>query len=207
MDPRSAPPAGRPGDGATLRAAGSGDLPRPRAGGRALRAAKPPRPLPVRDERYDHLALDALREYRAALQSEESRVSYWRRIIQARLDGVRGGGSETPGDDAQLRPVLEDAHVGRGRTALVEVLQSDDIPPLPSLAEVWDRRVSPSDVLGTARLEADLDDAEQRLSAYRSALHRRLAGATGELIARYREQPALCLVALPLPPARASAGG
>ena len=36
-----------------------------------------------------------------------------------------------------------------------------------------------------------------QLSAYRTALHKRLAGATGELIARYREQPTLCLTALP----------
>ena len=206
MDPRTAPPAGRPGDAAPLRAAGVTGLPRPRPGGRAVRAPKPPRPVPERDERFDHLGLDALRDYRAALAAEESRVSYWRRIMQARLDSVREGSGCASADDAHLRPVLEDGRVRQGRTALVEVLQSDDIPPLPSLAELWDRRVAPSDVAGTARLAADLDDAEQQLSAYRSALHRRLAGATGELIARYREQPALCLVALPLRRARATVG-
>ncbi|MCW2777188.1 MAG: hypothetical protein JWN17_913 [Frankiales bacterium] len=204
MDPRSAPaaPLGlgnrRPG---ALQAA-----PSPRSGSRPARAPKPPRPVPVRDDAYGHLGLDALREYRTALQAEESKVSYWRRIIQARLDVVQAGSGTSPADDAHLRPVLADARVSSGRTALVEVLQVDDIPPLPSLAELWDRRVLPSDAEGTARLEADLADAEQQLSAYRAALHRRLADATGELIARYREQPSLCLTALPLRPSRLAVG-
>ena len=46
-------------------------------------------------------------------------------------------------------------------------------------------------------IPADLTKAEAQLSAYRTALHRRLADATGELIARYREQPELCLTVLP----------
>ena len=43
--------------------------------------------------------------------------------------------------------------------------------------------------------------AEAELSAYRRALHERLDDATSELIARYREEPALALCALPLPTA------
>lgn len=207
MDPRTAPPAGRSGDPAPLRAAGASDVPRPRPSGRSVRAPKPPRPVPERDEQYDHLDLDALRHYRAALQAEESKVSYWRRIIQARLDSIREGDGTAAPEDAHLRPVLEDARVRQGRNALVEVLQSDDIPPLPSLAELWDRLVPLGDAVGTAQLEADLHAAEQQLSAYRAALHRRLSAATGELIARYREHPALCLVALPLPPERVAVGG
>lgn len=180
--------------------------PSPRVGGRpAPRAPKAPRPVPVRDQAYGHLGLEALREYRTALQAEESKVSYWRRILQARLDVVRQG-SGVVADDAHLRPVLADARVSSGRNALVEVLQVDDIPPLPSLAELWDRRVDPDDAVATARFEADLDEAEKQLSAYRSALHKRLAEATGELIARYREQPTLCLTALPLPPVKAAVG-
>jgi hypothetical protein len=46
-------------------------------------------------------------------------------------------------------------------------------------------------------LAHDLSKAEAQLSAYRTALHKRLSSATGELIARYREQPELCLSALP----------
>jgi len=36
----------------------------------------------------EHLELSALREYRQDLLTEESRVSYWRRILQARLDNA-----------------------------------------------------------------------------------------------------------------------
>jgi len=98
--------------------------------------------------------------------------------------------------------VLTDARVGSGRRALVEVLDQGDIPPLPRLSELWDRRVAPDDAAGQRLLEGDLRDAEQQLSAYRAALHRRIDATTGELIARYRDQPDLCLTALPLPPVR-----
>ena len=43
-----------------------------------------------------------------------------------------------------------------------------------------------------------LRDAERELSAYRRSLHERLDAATGELISRYRDEPALALKALPL---------
>ena len=49
----------------------------------------------------------------------------------------------------------------------------------------------------TSSLARDLSTAEAQLSAYRNALHRRITGSTDELIARYREDPGLCLLALP----------
>lgn len=159
-----------------------------------------PRPVPERDADYDHLALDALRDYRRMLTDEEGKVSYWRRILQARLDVVQSGPTGRELDPARLRPVLTQARVGAGRQALVDVLPVDDIPPLPHLAELWDRRVGADDPAGQAALETDLRTAELELSAYRSALHRRIGQATGELIARYREQPGLCLSALPTGP-------
>ena len=170
-------------------------------GRRPARARPAPRPVPELSAEHGHLSLDALRTYRTALQAEESKVSYWRRILQARLDVVRAGRTAGAGelDASVLRPVLTEARVASGRNALVEVLQDDDIPPLPSLGELWERRVAPDDADGLEALERDLSDAEQQLSAYRAALHRRLGDATGELIARYRQQPGLCLSALPLP--------
>ncbi len=162
------------------------------------------RPVPTRNADYAHLTIDALREYRRALSAEEGKVSYWRRILQARLD-VTQAGKELDAD--HLRPVLTSDRVGAGRSALVQVLPVDDIPPLPSLAELWDRRVEEHDADGQAALEQDLRVAEAQLSAYRNALHRRIGEATGELIARYREQPSLCLSALPLPVERRAAAG
>jgi len=174
-------------------------------GRRAARPRPARRPVPELSDDYGHLTLEALRAYRAALQAEEGRVSYWRRILQARLDvvgqGRTHGGAGTL-DAASLRPVLTEQRVSFGRTALVEVLPVDDIPPLPALGELWERCVEPSDAAGLTTLARDLTTAEQQLSEYRSALHRRLADATSELMARYRHEPGLCLSALPLPAPR-----
>jgi hypothetical protein len=157
------------------------------------------RPVPERTEEHAHLSLDELRGYRKKLADEESRVSYWRRIIQARLDLVRAG-ADADGDT--LRPVLTDRRVGAGRQALVEIMPVDDIPPLPDLAELWDRFVDLSDAEALSALEEDLAAAEQQLSEYRSVLHQKIGAATGELIARYRDEPTLCLSALPVQPTR-----
>lgn len=159
----------------------------------------PARPEPERTEEHAHLTLDGLREYRAVLTAEESKVSYWRRIIQARLDVVRAGSDLV---SENLKPVLTDERVGAGRSALVEIVPFDDIPPLPDLAGLWERQVDQCDPQGMADLEVDLDAAERQLSEYRSALHRRLGAATSELIARYRDEPGLCLTALPVQPRR-----
>lgn len=182
-----APPALRP----------PGVVPRSRKGG--------PRPVPERNDAFAHLSLDELRGYRRALGDEEGRVSYWRRILQARLDVLRAsldGGSVRDLNIEALRPVLADARVGAGRRALMSVMPVDDIPPLPQLEQLWERQVRPDDVVGLRALEAELGAAERQLSDCRNALHMRIADATGELIARYREQPALCLTVLPLRPER-----
>jgi len=180
-------------------------VPVPRSPGRAKATPRPkpaPRPQPVLSAQHAHLGLEELRDYRTDLQTEEGKVSYWRRIIQARLDVVREGrtaGGTGPLDARRLRPVLSDARVGAGRKALVQVLPAaDDIPPLPQLAELWERRIAPDDTAGLEALERDLAAAEAQLSEYRAVLHRRLADATGELIARYHSEPLLCLSALPL---------
>jgi hypothetical protein len=170
-----------------------GVVPTAREGTAARRGT---RPTPERADEFKHLSLDDLRAYRRTLTTEEDQVSYWRRIIQARLDVVRAG-TLGPADGEHLRPVLTHDRVTSSRTALISLVPADDIPPLPNLAELWDRRVADSDYQGQKDLDHDLAVAERQLSQYRQALHRRIADATGELIARYREQPALCLTALP----------
>ena len=178
----------------------------PRGGVPSPRSRKTgPRPAPERRVTLMHLSLEQLREYRAALAAEEGRVSYWRRILQARLDVVRAGTFGRDVDASLLRPVLTAAWVSSGRRALIDVLPDHDVPPLPRLDELWERQVHEDDLAGRATLDADLHAAEQQLSSYRSALHAQIEEATGELIARYREQPTLCLTALPLDPRRASA--
>jgi hypothetical protein len=152
---------------------------------------------PERSKDFAHLSLDGLRQYRAALASEESRVSYWRRIIQARLDLVRatdGGNAATVED---LSHMFSTSRVGETRMALMSILPVDDMPPLPDLAAVWAREPDPDDHGHNLRLIHELTSAESQLSSYRTALHTRLASATTELIARYREAPDSCLTALP----------
>ena len=202
MDTQAGRPAGAPATSGPGVPGGLGLADRPTPERRKGAA----RPVPARSADYAHLSIDALREYRRALTAEEGKVSYWRRILQARLDVVAAGATNGKAIDAEhLRPVLTSERVGAGRQALIEVLPVDDIPPLPSLAELWDREVRTDDEAGQEAFQHDLRVAEAQLSAYRNALHRRIADATGELIARYREQPTLCLTALPLEPRRASA--
>lgn len=162
------------------------------------------RPEPVLSTDYAHLSVEGLRELRAALADEENKVSYWRRILQARLDVVVSGTAVKGVEHERLAPVLTTERMSAGRAALVRVLPVDDIPPLPRLAELWDRQVDSADDEGRASFAQDLQVAEGELSAYRTTLHERMAEVTGELIARYREQPSLCLSALPLP--RSGAG-
>jgi len=156
------------------------------------------RAVPERSPDFAHLSLDGLRAYRRALNTEEGRVSYWRRIIQARLDLVRAAEAGTTATAQNLRGVFAEARVDSGRKALLTVLPIDDMPPLPDLVDLWARNAQPGDPEATRALARDLAKAEAQLSAYRTALHKRLASATGELIARYREQPTLCLSALPM---------
>ena len=145
----------------------------------------------------EHLELSALREYRQDLLTEESRVSYWRRILQARLDTAVGRGDErTPAP--KLQSVLSQHQESSRRLAVHTVHDAEGVPPLPDLTVLWE---SGAGILADDDLVVRLAAAEVELSAYRRALHERLDDATSELIARYREKPALALCALPLPDA------
>jgi hypothetical protein len=168
-----------------------------RAQERTKRAAT--REVPQRSDEFAHLSLPALRDYRQTLGHEENRVSYWRRLIQARMDLIDLQGGDDTVRLERLRLALAESRVGAGRRALVDVMPIDDVPPLPDLAGLWAREADAADPDVVAELKRDLAFAELQLSAYRAALHRRLEDATGELIARYREEPRLALLALPIP--------
>ncbi len=155
------------------------------------------RPIPQRSPEFAHLTLPQLRTYRRALTTEENRVSYWRRLIQARIDLLAGELAVEDGDALErVRGVLSEVR-SPGRNALVEIVPVDDVPPLPDLESLWAREVPYGDLAAAEALRRDLGFAELQLSAYRTALHRRLGAATAELIARYHENPALALTALP----------
>jgi len=168
-----------------------------RAQERTTRAAA--RVVPQLSDEFAHLSLPALRDYRTTLGQEENRVSYWRRLIQARMDLIDLQGGDDTVRLERLRQALAESRVGEGRRALVAIMPIDDAPPLPDLASLWAREADASDPASVVELKRDLAFAELQLSAYRAALHRRLENATTELIARYREEPRLALLALPIP--------
>ena len=152
------------------------------------------RPEPKHAPELAHLGLEALRDYRQELVAEETRVSYWRRILQARLDQVSG-----PDDHhalRRLRGVLDEHGQSSRRLAMLPVVRTEDAAPLPNLAVLWE--TTPGGEGDHASMMARLTEAEHELSSYRHSLHTRLDAATGELIARYRDEPALALQALPL---------
>jgi hypothetical protein len=148
----------------------------------------------VRVPELHHLDLEGLRDYRAQLTQEESLVSYWRRILQARLDLLLTADDDRATLD-RLRSVLGGSGAQSRRTSLLSTLQLGDVAPLPDLPVLWEAHTGDPDEI--AALVRRITEAEAQLSAYRSALHVRLDLATRELIARYHDNPSACLVALP----------
>lgn len=147
--------------------------------------------------RLADLTLNALRAYRRKLADEEDRISYWRRLVHARLDVLEAEtGSAGPLSLEVLARVLGDTGAGRTRTALVRVRAAEPLPELPVLEEMWVSEVDPHDAAAVAAAVGRLRTAEQQLTTYRKALHQRLDEATTELISRYREDPTSALVAL-----------
>src|SRR5690242_13430648 len=134
------------------------------------------RTTPERRPEFAHLSLEGLRAYRRALNTEEGRVSYWRRIIQARLDLVRVAEAGGPATTDNLRGVITEVRVESGRAALQDVIPLDDMPPLPELEGLWAQEPG-ADPERNSRLAVELSKAEAQLSAYRTALHKRLAAA------------------------------
>ena len=164
-----------------------------RAARKAARAAIPP---PERDHAYDHLGLDQLRELRAALGDEETKVAYWRRIIRVRLDALRSGATDRA-PVADLSGVLHEADHFIERIALLDVLPVQGLAPLPDLAELWGRRAAGSGQAEVDRLTSDLEKAITGLDELSDEVAGRAEHVTRELIARYREEPLLALQMLP----------
>jgi hypothetical protein len=159
-------------------------------------ATKPPPEPPELDPAYAGLSLDDLRALRRELGDEESRVSYWRRIIQARIDLLTKGAPDGDLVDRLTAVLAESGGVHR-RLANLSVRPGGDIADLPDLHALWTRLVDTSDDEGVEAFLDELRNAEARLSAMRREIHRRLDEATSQLIARYRQDPTLALSALP----------
>jgi hypothetical protein len=162
---------------------------------------------PVRAARLSELSLAALRQYRLALREEEDRVSYWRRLLQARLDMVAAGkGQSGPMSAQQIAAALGDGVARQHRLALVATEVGEPLPELPKLAALWSHplgAIGDNGDNGDAAVVGGLAEAEAQLSHYRTSLHKLLDAATSELIRRYQADPTSCLDVLPKPPAPA----
>lgn len=140
------------------------------------------------------MSLDELRQYRRDLNAREGQVSYWRRILQARLDLMRDGSIKHGATTEGLRRVLTRQLGSNNRLGLLSVHPQGNAP-MAGLTHLWHRSLTSDD--NDLELEHDLARAEYQLSTYRSELHERIDEATAELVRRYHENPALALTALP----------
>ena len=103
---------------------------------------------------------------RHGLKKEEGSVSYWRRILQARLDLMRRDADGRRVSVPQLAEVLVDAQASHRRVAALGIETAETLPPLPNLAELWTRPV-PADDQEREELIEGLREAEHSLSQYR----------------------------------------
>ncbi|WP_435744813.1 RsiG family protein [Nocardioides sp. SYSU DS0663] len=138
------------------------------------------------------MSLPGLRAYRQQLLAEDDRVSYWRRLVHARLDLQEAGRKQDgPLDAGQIAAALRETGAGSSRQVFAPIASQAPLPSMPALRRFWDHETLPED------LDASLEDVEEELSAYRRAVHARLDEATEELVRRYREAPASALDLLP----------
>ncbi|MGN6783411.1 MAG: RsiG family protein [Marmoricola sp.] len=152
----------------------------------------------VPSEELAGLDLEQLRTYRGEFEAEEDKVSYWRRLVHARIDVLEAeSGSGNPLSIEDLVRVLGDTGSGRSRHALVRFRAADPLPDLPVLREMWVTEVDPHDAGQVADALERLRKAEHQITTYRRALHDRIDEATRELILRYRENPLAALAVIP----------
>lgn len=140
------------------------------------------------------LSLDDLRILRHHLTDEEGRVSYWRRLFEARLDMIRRGDEV---DTEDVRVILQDASDAPRRWQALGLHPADIDTYMPEARALWNRVVDLSDDEQRQTYRDMLAAMVQSLTRNRQALHQQIDTVTEELIARYRTNPALALTALP----------
>jgi hypothetical protein len=136
--------------------------------------------------------LTDLRSLRESLRDEEQRVSYWRQLVQGRLDLVRAaleGGHPSADDLARLAAARTRTGGRRRSPATAELALDGLVSPLVGLEALWDAPIGWDDPAGLRRVERGLIEAEVKLSAYRRALHERIDDCTAELVGHYQRDP------------------
>ncbi|WP_372727115.1 hypothetical protein [Nocardioides sp.] len=148
--------------------------------------------------RLADLDREALRRYRSALETEEDRVSYRRRLIHAQIDLLEAGLSPASKFSTEdLVRVLRDPGPGSGgRRALVRI-PTETLASISDLADVLDTDPDRDDPDQVAAALATLREAERALTEHRRSVHEKLDEATQELINRYRDDPRAALSVIP----------
>jgi hypothetical protein len=137
--------------------------------------------------------LDDLRTLRESLREEEQRVSYWRQLVQGRLDLVRtalDGGHPSADDLARLAAARPREGARRRSPAATRLALVGLVSPLAGLEELWDAPIAWDDPPALRRVERGLVEVEAKLSAYRRALHERIDDSTAQLVDHYQRDPA-----------------
>ena len=139
----------------------------------------------------DPQPLTAVRSLRESLRAEECEVSYWRRLVQGRLDLVRAGlaGKQPRPNDVAVLEGAGGAPARRRSPAALDLL-GGRASLLAAVERLWEAPVPWQDPDGLAELERRLVEVEAELSGYRRLLHERIDACTSDLIARYRRDPA-----------------
>lgn len=152
----------------------------------------------VSQETLAALSLADLREYRNRLTEEEEKISYWRRLVQFRLNLINAEKQDVTVPIEKLIQALGSTGSGHRRQQLLNVDAHDELPQLPGLDELWTSAIDLNDEEGTARLVEALSEVERKLSDYRRRLHDRIDAAVSELIVRYKADPNLSLELFPV---------
>jgi hypothetical protein len=137
--------------------------------------------------------LDDLRTLRESLREEEQRVSYWRQLVQGRLDLVRtalDGGHPSADDLASLAAARPRDGARRRSPAATTLAFEGLVSPLAGLEDLWDAPIAWGDPRALHLVERGLVGAEVKLSAYRRALHERMDACTAHLVDHYQRDPA-----------------
>lgn len=120
-------------------------------------------------------------------------MSYWRRLVQGRLDLARAA---LAGDEPSVERLAAGAeHRGaRGRNggrspSFVLFVNGIQDRQLASLADTWDTPIPWDDPERLREAERELVRVEAELSRRRRELHQRIDACTAELVERYRSDP------------------
>jgi hypothetical protein len=136
-------------------------------------------------ERLRLESLAGLRALRQVLREEERQVSYWRRLVQGRLDLAQAA---LAGDQPSVEKLTATASGQRsdlGRNCVSGIQDRR----LVSLAAAWDTTIPWDDPERLHQVEATLAEIEEELSRRRRDLHERIDACTTELVDRYRRDP------------------